>query len=329
MKVRERAMKKLWLSLLAAGMVLSACSAGGTKSKADVKIGVIQYTEHPALDKANEGFVKVLVKAGYQKKNIDFQNAQTDPSNCETIANKFVNDGKDLIYAIATPAAQAVKSKTNDIPVVVSAVTDPAKAGLVDSNKETNSNVTGASDLNPVAEQIDLLHQLLPNAKKVAIMYCSSEDNSIVQAKLAKAALKKAGLEVMEATVSESNQIQSVTESLVGKVDAVYIPTDNMLAEGITAVTGVTNENGLPVIVGEESMAQGGGLATYSIDYEKLGEMAGKMAVKILSGKDKPQNMPIQYQSKKSLQLVINQTVASRLGIQVPADLLAKAKVIE
>lgn len=329
MKVRERAMKKIWLSLLAAGVVLTACSAGGTKSKEDVKIGVIQYTEHPALDKANKGFMKVLMKAGYQKKNIDFQNAQTDPSNCETIANKFVNDGKDLIYAIATPAAQAVKSKTNDIPVLISAVTDPAKAGLVDSNKKPNSNVTGVSDLNPVEDQINLLHELLPEAKKVAVMYCSSEDNSIVQAKLATKALKAMGLEVKEATVSESNQIQSVTESLIGKVDAIYIPTDNLLAEGISAVTGVANENKIPVIPGEESMTRGGGLATYSIDYEKLGEMAGQMALKILSGKANPQDMPIQYQSKKSLQVVINQGVATRLGIQVPAELLQKAKVIE
>lgn len=310
------------------GLSLAACSGTGTKSKKDVKIGVIQYTEHPALDKAYKGFVKQLKKEGYSEKQIDFQNAQNDQSNCETIANKFVNDGDDLIYAIATPAAQAVKGKTDDIPIVISAVTDPKQAGLVESNQKPGGNLTGTSDLNPVKEQIDLLKQLVPDAKKVGIMYCSSEDNSIVQAKLAKKAIKAKGMKYQEFTVSESNQIQQVAESMVGKVDAVYIPTDNMLAEGMSSVSAVTNENNLPTIVGESNMCENGGLATYSIDYEELGRMSGKMAADILSGKKKPDEMAIQYQKADDLKLYINKETADKLGMTLPEDLASKAEMI-
>ena len=254
MKQRRNDMKKITKLLTSFALVASLAACGSTdggepKSLDEVKIGAIQLAEHPALDKAYEGFKDALKEAGISEDQIDFQNAQGDQSNCETIANKFVNDGDDLICAIATPAAQAVAGKTTDIPVVVSAVTDPEAAGLVESNEKPGTNVTGASDMNPINEQIDLLTQLVPDAKKVAIMYCSSEDNSIVQADLAEKVLKEKGIEVERATVSESNQISQVTESLVGKVDAIYIPTDNMLAEGMSQVASIANENKIPTIV--------------------------------------------------------------------------------
>ena len=313
---------------LAASLTACGSTSNSSEPKAldEVKVGAIQLAEHPALDKAYEGFKDALVEAGVSEDQIDFQNAQGDQSNCETIATKFVNDGDDLIYAIATPAAQAVAGKTDEIPVVVSAVTDPAGAGLVESNEAPGTNVTGASDMNPIEEQIDLLTQLVPDAKKVAIMYCSSEDNSIVQAQLAEKALKDKGIEVEHATVSESNQISQVTESLVGKVDAIYIPTDNMLAEGMSQVAAIANENKLPTIVGESNMCENGGLATYSIDYYELGKMAGEMAVEILKG-EKPSEMAIQYQDAANLQLYINKKVADQLGVEIPEDLSAEAEV--
>ncbi len=322
-------MKKLLACALSVSMAFSTVAStvsAKEKDLSDVKIGVIQYTEHPALDKAYKGFVKALKKEGIKKSQIDFKNAQTDQSNCETIATKFVNDNDDLIYAIATPAAQAVAGKTSDTPIVVSAVTDPKAAGLVKSNKKPQTNVTGASDLNPIKEQIDLLQQLVPDAKTVGIMYCGSEDNSIVQAKLAKKAITDAGMKYKEYTVSETNQIQQVTESMIGKVDAVYIPTDNMLAEGMSSVTNITNENNLPTIVGESNMCDNGGLATYSIDYTKLGEMAGEMAIDILKNGKDPSKMAIQYQSTEDLQLYINKKTADKLGITIPEDLASKAK---
>ncbi len=305
--------------------------AEGDQAEAKLKIGVSQLAEHPALDASYDGFVAALEEAGYlngENIEIDFNNAQGDPSNCETIANKLVNDQSDLILAIATNAAQACAAKTTEIPILFTAVTDPVVAGLCDSVETPGTNVSGSSDLNPVKEQIDLLLQIIPDAKKIAIMYCSAEDNSIVQADLAKEACAAVNLEYMEATVSDSNQIQSVTESLIGKVDAIYIPTDNLLAEGMATVAMVANANHLPVIAGEENMVANGALATYGLDYFEIGKKAGEMAVDILkNGKDVSQ-MPVAYLSAENCELSINTVTAADLGITIPEDLLQDAKLL-
>ena len=223
----------------------------------------------------------------------------------------------DLILAIGTPAAQAVAGSTTEIPVVGTAVTDFAAAGLVEANDAPGGNVTGTSDLNPVSDQIALLQKLVPEAKKVGILYCSAEDNSGIQADLAEKACKDAGLSTERFTVSSSNEIQQVVESMAGKVDAVYAPTDNVIAAGIATVSMVANENNLPVICGEENMVNGGGLATYSLNYRDLGYRAGEMAVKILKGEAKPADMPIEYLSGDDLKLVVNEETAKTLGIDV------------
>lgn len=212
---------------------------------------------------------------------------------------------------------------------MISAVTDPANSGLVSSNEEPGGNVTGTSDLTPVEEQIDLLTQLLPEAKTVAIMYTNAEDNSRFQADLAKEAIEAAGLEYTEAKVSDLSQIQQVTQSLVGKVDAIYIPTDNMMAEGMSTISMVASENDLPCIVGESGMVTNGGLATYGIDYYNLGYLSGVQAAKILRGDAKPADMPIEYLAAEDCELTINKKVADELGITIPQELLDKATIIE
>ncbi len=323
-------MKKLLSALLACGMILTGCgSTTSTTDKSKVKIGVIQYMQHDALDAAYKGFKQALVKAGYKASNITYKNASGESSNCETIADQLVNDGNDLIYAIATPAAQAVAKKTKDIPIVVCAVTDPASAKIVKTNKKPGNNVTGASDLTPVAEQIKLLKQLLPNAKTVAIMYAGNESNSEYQANIAKKEITKNGLKYIVKTVSDSNDIQAVTDSIVGKADAVYIPTDNLLASNMPTVVQTTNANKIPVIVGEEGMAKKGGLATYGINYLNLGKLAGQQAVKILEGKSKPATMPIEYLSASDCVLTINKTEVTKLGVTVPASLDKKATYVK
>ncbi len=285
-----------------------------------VKIGVVQLTEHPALDASYEGFVAALKEAGYEEgKNLelDFNNAQNDVSNCETIANKLVNDKNDLILAIATPAAQAVAGKTTEIPILATAVTDFEAAGLVNSSEAPGTNVSGSSDMNPVEEQISLLQEILPDAKKVGIMYCSSEDNSILQAGIAKEVCEAKGLEYEEFTVSDSSMIQSVAESMIGKVDAVYIPTDNLLAEAMATVTMITNANGLPCIVGEENMVTNGGLATYGLDYYALGKLAGQMAVDILENGTDVSTMAVQHISAEECSLAVNSAAAKELGVNL------------
>lgn len=306
------------LSIVPAG--LSACTGGGSGSQGQGggprKIGVLQLTEHPALDASNKGFVDALDEAGITY-NIDQQNAQNDQSACQTIAHKLVNDGNDLILAIATPAAQAVAGATDEIPIIGTAITDFASAGLVQSNDKPGKNVTGSSDLTPVADQFDLLVKLLPQAKTVGVLYCTAESNSDVQVKLADQAAANHGLKLVRYSVSSSNEIQQIVESMVGKVDVVYTPTDNTIAAGMTTVTMIANDNKLPTICGEEGMVDNGGLATYGINYEELGKLAGQMAVKILKGESKPADMAIEHLDASKCTLKTNEETAKKLGIDL------------
>lgn len=292
--------------------------AASEAAKADdgktYKIGVLQLVQHAALDKSNEGFVAALDDAGLNYE-IDQQNASGEQSACQTISEKFVNDGDDLIFAIATPAAQAASAATTEIPIVLTAVTDPAGSGLVESNDAPGGNVTGTSDLTPVAEQIELLQKLIPDAKSVGILYCSAESNSEIQAEMAREALDAAGISHEDYTVSNSNEIQTVVESMIGKVDAIYAPTDNTIAAGMATVGQVADDNKIPVICGEAGMTNEGGLATYGIDYYQLGYLAGQQAVEILTEGKSPADIPIGYLDADKCELTINQETADLLGI--------------
>ncbi len=316
-----KVMKKL-VSLLLAATIVSFVFAGGKKDDGKIRIGIVQLVEHPALDASYKGFVDALAAAGYvdgQNITLDYNNAQGEQANCQTIAQKLVNDNDSLILAIATPAAQAVANLTDSIPILVTAVTDPESAKLVKSNKMPGTNVSGTSDLTPVAQQIKLLKKLVPDAKTVGLLYCSNEQNSIFQINIAKETCEQLGLKYVEATVSSSNEVQQVTQSLIGKVDAIYTPTDNMIASGMATVGMVANEAKIPVICGEENMVKNGGLATYGINYYELGKQTGEMAIDILKNGKKPADMPIQYQDKCTLK--VNDETAKTLGISIPSDL--------
>lgn len=312
------------VAAMAAALLMSGCTkkTNGTENAKKIKIGVIQLVEHSALDANYKGFVDGLAEAGYvdgQNISIDYHNAQGEQVNCVTIAEKLVNDRDDLIFAIATPAAQAVANITKNIPIVISSVTDPESAKLVLKNTAPGTNVTGTSDLTPCEAQMDLLKKLVPNAVKVGMLYCSSEQNSHFQIALAKAACDKLGLKYVDGTVSNSNEIQQVVTSLCGKVDAIYSPTDNMIAAGMATVAQVANEKGIPTICGEEGMVAAGGLATYGINYYELGKQSAAMAVEILRDGKKPAEMPIQYLQKCDLS--INEATAKALGITIPENL--------
>ena len=313
-------MKKIILSCIALSMM--AMSFFGCKNSNVIKIGVIQLVEHSALDANYQGFVDGLKEAGYvdgENIKIDYHNAQGEQANCVTIAEKLINDRDDLIFAIATPAAQAVANLTKDIPILVSSVTDPASAMLVNSNEAPGGNVSGTSDLTPCAVQMELLKKLVPSAKTVGMLFCSSEQNSYFQIALAEKACDDLGLKYIEATVSNSNEIYQVVQNLCSKVDVIYSPTDNMIASGMSLVAQIANEKKIPVICGEEGMVNAGGLATYGINYYELGKQTAKMAVRILKDGAKPSDMPIEYLEKCDLK--INQETADILGITIPEDL--------
>ena len=322
---------------LAAGIALTLslgllAGCGGEKKAADnskkiVNVGIVQLVEHDALDAANKGFIAGMAAKGFKEnENVkyDRQNAQADQSNLQNIAQRFVSNKVDLICAIATPAAQTMANATKDIPIVATAVTDYEAAKLVASNSEPKGNVTGTSDMNPIKEQLELLLKLVPGAKTIGTIYCSSEVNSQLQAELLKKYAAEKGVQVEEATVSNVNDIQQAAQSLVGKVDAVYVPTDNVLASAMPTLAQVTEPAKLAVVCGEGGMVMAGGVATLAIDYYQLGEQTGEMAGDILSGKTKPQTMPIQLQ--KSFKVIINKENAEKIGIKIPEDLLKAAE---
>ena len=307
----------------AAGLGLTACGgsdgAAGSGSASDgegYKIGVLQLVEHAALDASNKGFVKALDDAGISY-TIDQQNAQGDQSACQTIASKLVGDGDDLILAIGTPAAQAVKAATSDVPIVGTAITDFAESDLVESNDEPGGNLTGSSDLTPVADQIDLLHKMLPDAKTVALLYCTAEANSAIQVEMAEEKLDELGLAHDRYTISSSNELQQAVESMIGKADAIYAPTDNTIAAGMATVAMVANENKIPTVVGCDTMAEDGGMLSYSINYEDLGYKAGEIAVKILKDGAKPAEMPIETLSSSECKLIVNKATAEACGVDI------------
>ena len=278
--------------------------------------------DHVALDAAREGFIAALKDNGYvegENLSIDYQNAQGDQSNLSTISDRFVSNKVDLVLAIATPAAQSIAGKTTKIPILATAVTDYEAAKLVDSNEAPGGNVTGTTDMNPIKEQIELLVKLVPDVKTIGLLYTSSEDNSIVQANIAKEVIESLGLSHVEVTVTNSNDVQQATQSIVEQCDAIYIPTDNTFASAMPVVHGVTAESKTPVICGESGMVNNGGLATLGINYYDLGYQTGLMAVKVLKGEAEPATMPIESANK--FDFAINGTVAEEIGIEIPDDL--------
>lgn len=297
---------------------------GGTDGKT-YKIGICQQLEHQALDAATEGFKDALIeKLGEGNVEFDYQNAQGEQANCATIATKFVNGNVDLIMANATTALQACAAATADIPIVGTSVTDFVEAGVVDSNDKPGRNVTGTSDLAPIDQQIDLLTELVPDAKKVGILYCSAEANSVFQAEKAEEALDKKGLSYERFTVSDSNDIQQVVTNAVAASDVLYIPTDNTIANNMEGVKNVTGPAGIPIICGEENMCAGGGLATLSISYYNIGYNAGVMAYEILTEGKNPGEMPIQYADEVTKKY--NAEVAEALKMEMPAEMEAIGK---
>lgn len=335
---KNNSIKKCIALILSLLLVLSlaACGSdsgdGGSADSDALKIGILKFGEFTALTNATEGFKDGLAEAGYvDGENIEIHelSAAADTANCPTIADTLINENSDLILAVATPAASAVKEKTSTIPVLFTAVTDPAGSGLIESNDAPGANLTGTSDMNPVEQQIALGKQLIPDAKKVAVVYCSSESNSKIQSDLAEAAIKAQGMQSMVKTVSAIDEAKSAIESLKGQVDFIYIPTDNTLADGMTTVAAAANECGIPTIVGESGMVGNGGFATFGINYYELGKATAAMAVKILKGEAEPASMPVEYQTDENvLEIAVNTETAAKLGITVPDDVAATATLL-
>lgn len=291
-----------------------------------LQIGVLQLVEHPALDAARQGFIDRLSELGYEAE-FDIQSAQNEMSIAVTIAQKFKSDRKDLVLAIATPAAQAAVNVIDDIPILITAVTDPVAAQLVDSIERPGGNLTGTSDLTPVRTQLELLTQIVPNARRVGVLYNSGEVNSVVQVQIARDAARDLGLTLVEATAATTAEVLQAAQSLVGRVDAIYVPTDNTVVAAIESVVLVSEGARLPLIAGEDQSVENGALATIGIDYYQLGRQTADIAHRVLQGED-PAEISIEYQSEMTV--VLNLGAARRIGLTIPEAVLAQAaRIIE
>lgn len=314
-------MKKSWKTIVtlgAASLLLAACSQSGdkTSSKEVPQIGILQYVEHESLTAARKGFEKGLAEEGYKDGEdikIAYENAQGDQANLQSISEKLVSDN-DLVLGIATPAAQSLVTASSDTPILFTAVTDPISAKLVKTMKTPDGLATGTSDMSPVDEQVKLIQKVLPNAKKVGIMYTTSERNSEVQVEEAEKLFKKADIKVVKKGISSTNDVQDTAKSLMKDVDLIFVPTDNIIASAIPILRDLSKESKVPVVGGSADMVGEGLLFSYGPDYEKLGEQTAKLAVKVLEGED-VSKLSAQY--PEALNVAVNDDMAKALDIDV------------
>ena len=322
-------MKKLISLVLAAVMALSLVACGSGNKDKDTgdktyKVGVVQLVQHEALDAATKGFTDALKEALGDKVEVVEKNASGDSNNCTTIVNGFISDKVDLIMANATPALQAAASATSTIPILGTSVTDYATAlEIADWTGTVGGNISGTSDLAPLDKQAAMLQELFPNAKKVGMLFCSSEPNSKYQVDEVTKLLSAAGITCTEYTFTDSNDVSSVTQKACDDSDVLYIPTDNTAASNTEAIANVVLAAGTPVIAGEAGICKGCGVATLSIDYYELGKITGQMAAKILTGEADISTMPVEFAPTATKQA--NMANCEKLGITVFADYTALA----
>ncbi len=282
------------------------------------KIGLCQLVQHDALDAATQGFQDKLTELlGEDNVEFDLQNAAGDSATCSTIVNQFVSAGDDLIFANATASLQAAASATADIPIVGTSITDYATAlDITDWTGTTGRNITGTSDLAPLAEQAAMFEELVPDAKNVGLIYCSSEPNSKYQVDIVEEELGKLGFTTKLYPFADSNDVAAVTTTACSESDALYIPTDNTAAANTEIIANIANPANKPIIAGEEGICSGCGIATLSISYYSIGEVAGEMAYEILVNGADPSTMEIKYAADLTKKYSAER--AEALGITIP-----------
>ena len=322
-------MKKLLILASALALMVLSCGNSGSESKSSknvgtsskkYRIGITQIVSHPALDSAREGFKAAFKEAGIDA-DFDEKNANGETTNANLIANNFVSSKEDLIFAIATNSAQSASQATNDIPVVFAAITDPQSAGIL------KNNVTGVSDRMDVKQQLELLKKLDSKIKNVGVIYNSSEQNSKVQVDDLKKAAKEIGLNIVEKSVVQANEIPQTVDNLVREADAIYLPTDNLVASVVSLITDKATAAKKIVFGAEAAHVKGGALITQGVSYYEIGKEAGKMAIEILKNGKKPSE--IKFKTMPLSEIEVNEKTLAALGISLPEDVKSKAKMIQ
>ncbi|WP_037291170.1 ABC transporter substrate-binding protein [Saccharibacillus sacchari] len=336
-------LKKKWLPLVLTLSLaaLAGCSqnssptgadGGDTASNTDAKtykIAISQIVEHPSLDATRAGFIAALKDAGIvegENLTLDYNNAQGDSTNNLSIAQKLAGSNNDLVFAIATPSAQAVAAQVKETPVVFAAVTDPVSAKIVASMEQPGANVTGASDTNPEAikQLADFIAEELPNVKTVGLVLNEGEPNAVVMADRAEEELGAHGITLVKAAVTNTSEVQQAAQSLVGKVDALYITLDNTVVSAVDTIIKIANDNKLPFFSSDRDTVEKGAFATVGFKYYDHGYQAGEMAVQILKDGKKPADLPVAMQEK--LDLILNLKAAEAQGIEVTDEMKGKVQ---
>jgi len=316
-------MSKRTLFVLFVAMA-AVLAVSGTALAKIYKIGVTVIVSHPALEADQKGFEKAIAEAGLEAE-YDYQNAQGDMANATMIAQKFKNDALDLVHAIATPTSQAAVKVIKNKPIVYSSVTDPVDAGLVKTMGPSGTNVTGISDAWPIERQIELYHQMVPSAKKWGTIYNAGDANSVKSISWTRAAMKKFGLELIEVTISNSAEVYTGAQTLVGRVDAIYITSDNTVVSALESVVKVTNNKKIPLFGGDTTTVEKGMIAAYGLNYFQVGYSAGKKAVLVLKGQD-PGTVPSGL--TENLNLWVNLKAAKKQNVTVPEKFIKMAEKV-
>jgi putative ABC transport system substrate-binding protein len=296
----------------------------------DVTVAVTAIVEHPALDAARNGVRDALAAAGYKEgENLKFvfESAQGNPATAAQIARQFAGDEPNVIVPISTPSAQAVVSATRDIPVVFTAVSDPLGAQLVKNMDKPGGNVTGLSDMSPVGEHIALIKEILPNVKTIGYLYNSGEANSVSLLAALKAEAEKAGITIVESAATKSAEVQGAARALVGRADAVYIPTDNTIISALEGAVAVAEESKLPLFTADTDSVSRGSIAALGFNYYDVGKQTGEIVVRVLEGEN-PGDIAVKTAAGSDL--VINKAAAAKMGVTLPESVVSRAnKVIE
>ncbi|KUK40468.1 MAG: Uncharacterized protein XD69_1482 [Clostridia bacterium 62_21] len=317
-------------------VAVAGCGQSGPQSGGEKKVpvvGVTQIVRHPALDLDYQGFVDQMAKEGFvdgETVKIIFKDAQGDPNLAKTIADQFVADKVDAILSITTPSSQAAAqaAKGTGIPVVFIAVSDAVGAGLIkEIGKPTGTNITGVYSADPVEQQMDLIEEVVPNVKRLGLIYNAGEDNSVSNANRIKAYVKNKNWQVIEATVTGTSDVQAAAQSLVGRVDAVFVPQDNTVIAALEALLQVCRTNKIPFFCGDTESVKRGAIGTVGNDEYDCGAQGAEIMARILRGEDPGTIVPQEIRKRV---LLINKKAADAIGLEIPKSVLERAdEVIE
>ncbi|HET6469933.1 MAG TPA: ABC transporter substrate-binding protein [Geminicoccaceae bacterium] len=319
------AVRRIMLAGLGSLALLWGAMAQAAETKA---VAVTAIVEHPALDAARDGVRDALAEAGWREGEnlrLSYESAQGNPATAAQIARKLVGEAPDVIVPISTPSAQAVVAATRDIPVVFTAVTDPVGAKLVESLERPGGNVTGMSDLSPIGKHLDLVKEITPEVRTLGVIYNPGEANSVTLLELLKQEAPARGLDIREAAAPRSSDVQAAARSLVGRVEAIYVPTDNTVVTALEAIVRIGTENRIPLYAGDTDSVPRGAMAALGFNYYDVGRQTGRIVLRVLEG-ESPGDIPVE--GVEITELFVNPGAAERMGVTIPEVVIQRAKTV-